>query len=1017
MQSASPTSKCDRAVHVRGARRLSGTAGDCHRVCSGNRTCCHDTRPGFALSAEQNNTQHVGYTRCELMCLKRPWVLYAWAQWPRVAYCPTFRSALTRLALFNSFLRTTTIPFCALRVATTCLILLSTPPSNNLKMFPRRVTRSVTRAAAATPNHPPATHLTPVPVPAPAPAPPAAAAPITTVDNPAPVRTRSGRLVRQIATTVQKLTGGRRGKKAAEQDVVESQASTSKAPARSSTTAPPPRKRSRKDAPAASTSANDAPTQAPATTTAATRKRAPKKQAAAKPRGRSNQAAVKASIPTLEPVPEAERALVDTPTAQPKAVEEYDALISALDEFNRTTLANHRIKRAPLPPYKPLFDNLPRFKGIGPTVNFFDPAFRLVCGDQPFLSGVQEQPAVVGADAGYETESDDGSAAGEGEGVSSQSSGQPGLDVDDLNHHPIVLPTLERREEVQVLTEHPIPGATLISRQNAYIFDRNGRPLPTGREPGSPEPIGDNVATLLKSWRGPPYPAHWHGPMFEEGLQPAAPGNAQPGLLNRQHAVNLGYPEDVFEPAEEVQQPTSPAGRRPRALLTRQNAVNLGYPDRVPKPSSSSLAQTAADPAAKTVPTHQYGYKPAQEEPVAGLVFRDMYAAGVDNAPAKDDIQVVEPVGAFSSGPAPIDAEAAARRRRAEQLIKEHGTQPLRRQSHIILENQRRLQQQGLLSPHHAEELDVFAPAADSPGPSTAPRPHPRPGCELKRHHAVYIDKEGREIPIHAADDASDDGELVPIGILVADALEKLRLKQAARAARQSQPQTPPLPRRSASPFVAAAAPKVAALERTSSQNGLSLLSSPRKGKAIPFSRQGSQAPLDSEASFHAQQDPLPSISEPARVDKGKGRALPEPEPEHQNAPVDKGKKRVREEDDDEGSSQSSTGDLDEVEASLVIDSEEGEDEDEDGEELLFAWPRNYVLRKSLFRVEVSMIPMPYLPVAPLPKDGEPALKYIGPQGTQPPTILTSGSKRARDEDDAAEDIAPSAKKVRVASK
>ncbi len=59
---------------------------------------------------EQNNTQHVGYTRCELICLKRPCVLYAWAQWPRVAYCPTFRSTLTRLALFNSFLRTTTIP-------------------------------------------------------------------------------------------------------------------------------------------------------------------------------------------------------------------------------------------------------------------------------------------------------------------------------------------------------------------------------------------------------------------------------------------------------------------------------------------------------------------------------------------------------------------------------------------------------------------------------------------------------------------------------------------------------------------------------------------------------------------------------------------------------------------------------------------------------------------------------------------------------------------------------------------
>ncbi|RDX45766.1 hypothetical protein OH76DRAFT_932274 [Lentinus brumalis] len=436
--------------------------------------------------------------------------------------------------------------------------------------------------------------------------------------------------------------------------------------------------------------------------------------------------------------------------------------------------------------------------------------------------------------------------------------------------------------------------------------------------------------------------------MFEEELQPAAPATAQPGLLTRQHAVNLGYPEDAFEPAEEIQ-PTSPAGRRPRALLTRQNAVNLGYPDGVPKPGSSSLAQTAADPAGKTVPTHHYGYKAAQEEPVAGLVFRDMYAAGVDNALAKDDIQVVEPVvGVFSSGPAPIDAEAAARRRRAEQLIKEHGMQPLRRQSHIFLENQRRLQQQGLLSPHHAEELDVFAPAADSPGPSTAPRP--RPGCELKRHHAVYI-------------------------------------------------------------------------ERTSSQNGLSLLSSPRKGKAIPFSRQGSEAPLGSEASSHSQHDSLPSISEsaePARVDKGKGRALPEPEPEpqHQNAPVDKGKKRAREEDDDEGSSESSAGSLDEVEASLVIDLEDDEEDNDDGEEQMFPsdWPRNYVLRKSLFRVEVSMIPMPYLPIAPVPSDGEPALKYIGPQGTQPPTILTSGSKRARDEDEAAEDIAPRAKKARMAS-
>ncbi len=944
-------------------------------------------------------------------------------------------------------------------------------------MFPRRVTRSVTRAAAgecswfqaspspatltrleATANHPPATHPAPVPAPAPAPAPPAAAVPTTTVDNPVPVRTRSGRVVHQIASTVRKLTGGRQGRKAAEQDVVESQASTSKvyvhvldtdilapthlphtSPARSSTTAPPPRKRSRKDAPAASTSANDAyvlndlpqqpathsaccsPTQAPATTTAATRKRAPKKQAAAKPRGRSNQAAVKASLPTLEPVPEAEKVLVDTPTVQPKAVEDYDALISALTEFNRTTLANDRIKREPLPPYKPLFDKLPRFKGIGPTFNFFDPAFRLVCGDQPFLSGVQEQPAVVGADSGYETESDDDSAAGEGEGVSSQSSGQPDLDVDVLNHHPIVLPTLEPHEEVQVLTQHPIPGATLISRQNAYVFDSRGRPLPTGREPGIPEPIGDKVASVLKSWRGPPYPANWHGPMFEEELQPAAPATAQPGLLTRQHAVNLGYPEDAFEPAEEIQ-PTSPAGRRPRALLTRQNAVNLGYPDRVPKPGSSSLAQTAADPAGKTVPTHHYGYKAAQEEPVAGLVFRDMYAAGVDNALAKDNIQVVEPVvGVFSSGPAPIDAEAAARRRRAEQLIKEHGMQPLRRQSHIFFENQRRLQQQGLLSPHHAEELDVFAPAADSPGPSTASRP--RPGCELKRHHAVYIDKEGREIPIRAADDASDDGELVPIGILVANALEKLRLKQAARAAGPSQPQTPPPPRRSASPFVAAAASKLAALERTSSQNGLSLLSSPRKGKAIPFSRQGSEAPLESEASSHSQQDSLPSISEsaePARVDKGKGRALPEPEPEpqHQNAPVDKGKKRAREEDDDEGSSESSAGSLDEVEASLVIDLEDDEEDNDDGEEQVFPsdWPRNYVLRKSLFRVEVSMIPMPYLPIAPVLSDGEPALKYIGPQGTQPPTILTSGSKRARDEDEAAEDIAPRAKKARMAS-
>ncbi|KAI0702365.1 hypothetical protein C8T65DRAFT_263502 [Cerioporus squamosus] len=105
-------------------------------------------------------------------------------------------------------------------------------------MFSRRVTRSVTRAAAATTNN--------APVAPPAPPAPAAAPnqTQTTVDNkPPPLRTRSGRVVRQIASTVQKLTGGRRGRKAAEQELVESQASTSTAPARPQTTAPPPRKR------------------------------------------------------------------------------------------------------------------------------------------------------------------------------------------------------------------------------------------------------------------------------------------------------------------------------------------------------------------------------------------------------------------------------------------------------------------------------------------------------------------------------------------------------------------------------------------------------------------------------------------------------------------------------------------------------------------------------------------------------------------------------------------------------
>ena len=847
--------------------------------------------------------------------------------------------------------------------------------------------------------------------------------------------------------------------------------------------------------------------EASATTPAAPRKRAPKKQPAAKPRGGSAKGKAKASAPTPKPV---EEAPVAVPALPPKGIEEYDALTNSIMELNRTALADARVIRAPETPPRPLF-GFNGYNSLGPTFNFFEPAFRLVCGQHPFFDEVRTQPEPSSDSTASDREESvqRTDQAGPSQPAQSQASLEPDMvdddddfdddlddvddDDDDLNYDPVVFPSVPESTE-EVRTVHPFPGATLITRQNAYIFDNLGRPLPTGRgEPDSvPDPIGDKVAALLKASREPPYPSTWHGPMFEQEVVLADPAKApRPGMLRRHNAVNLGYPEGCeptrTETGESSSAPTAPRGApltrqyavnwgypegceptkagEPssaptaprRAPLTRQYAVNLGYPEgcepakavaapssvaapiparltrqdaiNLGRPRDRDVAEAGPSTVAQTRTDHgTVATRRSLAPPIAPITFEDLYGMEIEVAPHVDaevEVQIVEgvaPVQPVQPVEEQRSPEEIARRERLRKLREEHKLPPLRRQSHVYLQMLAQLQAQE----EEEEEATVVAEAHSSNehGPSTAPRPRPRPGSELRRHNAVFIGKDGREIPIGAEDDPSNNGSLSTVGLHANRALQRMEA-QSQDAPTVSAPTAGPSgvrapSSRSATPVPPAATSKVAALSRTSSQNNLGLLGSPRKGKAVPFSRQGSQASLGAKASALSRQTSLSSLRESAeatRLDKGKGRALPEPEPELEDRPPDKGKKRAREDDDDseEHSSETSEGDLDEVEDSLVIDLEDEAEEDDEEYDDLSDWPRNYVLHQGLFRIEVSTLPMPYLPVAQVPQDGKPFLRYTGPVDVPPPNLLYNGTKRARDEDnEVPEETAPPAKKARV---
>ncbi|EJF62078.1 hypothetical protein DICSQDRAFT_180398 [Dichomitus squalens LYAD-421 SS1] len=424
----------------------------------------------------------------------------------------------------------------------------------------KRVTRSSSRILDATPANPPA----------PAPA-HAETSQTSQGSGNSPRRTRSGRILGQIASVATKLTGGRRVRKTATIETIdEVHDSVCVVPATDPDPpqprqAPAPRKRGGKAAKQIDSGEHmggDDLT-VPSLKTAPAAPPAPSKPTAAMKRTRSSRKLPgKAQLKTAEP------ATVDNPPeptapsvppiqkgpSVPKTVEEFERIAQDIRDFNHTVLTRANLVKRKLDYQTSVY--------VGSRLTLWDPpkeALYLLHNayiqEQPSLPYMNDPQAEISSD--------------------NEHPGVRDADVtlhvpaawDEENPDPVVLPSVhdDQREPAPV---DPIaegdacavrPGR--LQREGAVIL---GQP----EIQPAPESQSTQAAAAAVSASGS-----------------NAPSRPRPAPLKRHNAVNWGYPPG-YHPEGSSSQPAvesisvSGAGPLPkRAPLKRHNAVNLGYPE------------------------------------------------------------------------------------------------------------------------------------------------------------------------------------------------------------------------------------------------------------------------------------------------------------------------------------------------------------------------------------------------------------------------------------------------------
>ncbi|KAI0739408.1 hypothetical protein C8Q80DRAFT_180492 [Daedaleopsis nitida] len=637
---------------------------------------------------------------------------------------------------------------CAFRASPPISLLLPHYTSSTT-MFTRRVTRSSTRANNGNTNNVPA-------------APPVAnnATQMGAAEVAPTMRMRSGRLLSDIASVVV----GRRRRNNASQAVATAEASTSNAVAHPVVVpAPvpaPPRKRARKDAqPAASSSnvaASNAP--APAPTTAAPRKRAVTKKQASTTRTRSVKGKSKAVAPPSPSPPAPSMSPRPVPIPEDEQLQPVPWSAEDIEEITRAieTIINTSLSADPVhtPQYASLIGTQ-GYEHLGPVFNFLQPAWHHVMFK---LSNAEEQPRastprVEDVIPGYDTQTAD-AACGEIEDINDPESSQVGAAEGakegahaepDLNHNPIVFPSApadSAQEEAGRRLASSVPGAHPISRQNACIFDSNGRPLPVGRwQGGIPDPIGDKVAELLKAASSPPYPANWHGSAFDP--EPTRPvrqlptsSSRMPPRLRRQNAFCLAPPEEetraasgsnsqsqtahgqnaaaAEEPTTPMEEPTTP---------TEEPATPVSHSEPEPGPPASTTRPMP--PRIRRQNAFRWP-SPPEKEPRAASGSNTTQATTTGAAAEVKGVEdrQMRPLPRSPKGVLPAVHEVQPSAAVIERL-KQYGVQPLRRQSHFFLEKQARMREAGLLPADDVEEVAPPVPSSSStPAPAhTTPAP------------------------------------------------------------------------------------------------------------------------------------------------------------------------------------------------------------------------------------------------------------------------------------------------------
>ncbi|KAI0755684.1 hypothetical protein C8Q74DRAFT_1373448 [Fomes fomentarius] len=811
------------------------------------------------------------------------------------------------------------------------------------------------------------------------------------------IKTRSGRVLGQVVATAQKLVRGRRGRNQAEQGVASGVASTSTAgtqPSNRAATAPaPPRKRVRKDTATTASSSNapEASINVPAPAAKATlRKRAPpKKQAATTSRARSTKGKAKALSPPPSPKPEvAALPAADASEYVPKSEADFDKILEEIRVFKETELSDAQIKATDPPQWSPMTD-LPRFQHPVDVLNLFRPAMIYVENDPARKQRVREQWAAYNAQhtagsASGTTENATGDIEDLSEPESSQfesspseageAAQQPQVAGDSVPRTPIVFPTIPAGDmEVEPPRVHPkVPGAVVISRQYAHIYDKNGRPVEDDYWPSFtlPEHAVEATARKLKAISDAPYPETWHGSIFD----------------------------------------SEPSPTRPRQLPPPNANVSLLRPAALERGLAEAQASSSASSVSDDQTVRPLNWSNFNEEAFASPI-KVPSVAGEELPP----LHYVEP------------------RPEVIEKLKKFNVTPLRRQSHFNLLRQQDESYEAASSSSGSRALSPTpvssAASADRPAASSSTSSDAAPvrrGAPLRRGAPMPLPPELllHTEPERATSTSSTDATAAPIrrGAPLRRGAPmplppELLIESSPRSAPQARPIDPRraikrqgafyIPPEEDSRQAAAAVESqpaysttmerekrvanVRALSKTPSSGSLG---SARSGTSVAFSRMGSES----------------SVASQPTKDKGKGRAVALSEVPEETATagkLDKGKKPARSEESDDSEEAA-----DEVERSLVVEEDDTEDEEMDVDEpvlaglsaritvpleeaLLPGWPKNYVRKQGLFTVEVYTTPMSKVPV-----------KHVK---------RTRSDVEAEESSDVNVDVAPEAKRARKA--